>query len=44
VPAPVTAATGSGAAKTRINRRPPRPVVRPGRVPQYQRNASGKSR
>lgn len=35
------AASGSSAAKTRVGRRPPRPVVRPGKVPRYQRNVSG---
>ena len=44
-PAPVpVAASGSSGAKTRVGRRPPRPVVRPGKVPRYQRNVSGNGR
>lgn len=45
VTAPVTTATGnSSGAKTRVGRRPPRPVVRAGIVPRYQRTAKGNGR
>ncbi len=43
VPAPVTASPSSGSgARTRVGRRPPRPVSRPNKVPRYQGTATGK--
>ncbi len=43
VAAPVTAAANSDpGVKTRVGRRPPRPVARPGKVPRYRRPATGK--